>query len=260
MKLRYVLPATVAAAGIVVAQLHGGPFWVELLDSQGLGWTVSFTWEAASVWLWWRGDTKALRWLAKWGATAVLMLGMVAQGAGPLLLQQERATAAGDKLASALAGERETLAGLMEATVQQERRGWKGSIDATQKRIAELEDRELALIVSTDAALSLPPWAVVGIAWGTVGIFPLLYGLALLAISTVAEEIRKNSEPIRVVPKLPPNLTARELGTRYGRAHELPTWIKVAEKIGEAPSTLSEFLNGKTGLEVTARIRKKLGS
>ena len=74
-----------AGAGIVVAQVHGGPFWVGLFGSAPLGWVVSIFWEGTSMMLWWRGERAALPRLVKWLATGALVAGMAFQSAAPLL-------------------------------------------------------------------------------------------------------------------------------------------------------------------------------
>lgn len=262
--MKRVLPAIVAVAGIALAQVHGGPFWVSWFASPFLGWTVSLTLETSSVWLWW----ERRYWVAKYVVTGVLLAGMVAQGVGPILLEKEQTVATGEGIAEAVQGERDKMARLLDMAAGQERKGWKNSIDASSDRLKELEGRSLSLVAASSSRLDLPKWAVTPAAWLAAVLFPLLYGLALLAIRTLSEVPR--TVPPKVPespPKIPaeikrdlepPELTPKKLAGRFARAKGLKTGKEVAKKLGEHESTFSEFVKGKSGPIVTARIRKKL--
>ena len=259
--MKRVLPAVVAVAGITLAQVHGGPFWVSWFASPFLGWSTSLTLETASVWLWWEWDPRLRYQFAKYGVTGVLLTGMIAHGVGPILSEREVTVVIGKGIAGAIQMERITLNKLLVAAVDQERRGWKDSIDDSRERLARLGAQSLSLVAASSSRLALPKWAVSPAAWLAAILFPLLYGLALLAVQTLSELSRT------VPPKIPveirvdlesPELSPKKLVSRFARTHNLTTGVAVAEKLREHQSTLSEFANGKSGPEVTARIREKL--
>ncbi len=163
-------PLAIAAAGIVLAQVAGVGFWIALA---GLwqGWLASLTWEAASVWLWWRGDRGwrgrplGLR-TAKWAATFALMFGMLAETAGPvaeLALEEFGREGTG----------REVLA-ILKA--QAEAGHWTSQ--TTLKKAM--------------SAAEASPWLPALKALGAAVLFPALYGIALVALATAGREWREN--------------------------------------------------------------------
>ena len=259
--MKRVLPTVVAVAGITLAQVHGGPFWVSWFASPFLGWSISLTLETASVWLWWERDCHFRYRFAKYGVTGVLLAGMIAHGVGPILSEREATVATEEGVAEAIRTERATLNKLLVAAVDQERRGWKNSIDDSRERLAQLGAQSLSLVVASSSRLALPKWAVSPAAWLAAILFPLLYGLALLAVQTLSELSR--TVPPKIPVKIPVNsgsseLPPKKLVGRFARMHKLTTGKAVAEKLREHQSTLSEFANGKAGPEVMVRIRKKL--
>jgi hypothetical protein len=244
--IRYLLPAGVAASGIAVAQLHGVGFWIGLFGAPVLGWAVSLTWEAASVWLWWRGDRTWPHRLAKWAATAALVAGMVVQSAGPLLTRAADADA-GRVVLEILAGQ--TAAG-----------HWISQ--TTLKRALATTTAGAGTILA-----GLPPWALHAIAGATVALMPALYALALLAVVTIGREWRGTGPAPARSPgpgeRSAAGAEGRERPERaalraYARRHGLTSQRAVADAIGERPSALSEWANGKLGGEAAARIAQAL--
>ena len=252
---RHILPLLIAAAGIALAQIHGGPTWVALFGSPELGWTASITWEAASVWLWWRADRTWAHRTAKWAATLALMGGMVAPSIAPLLSGAART---------------ETARAVLDVL-----RGQAAAGHWVSQR---------ALIRAAAASEGAPPWALQASALAAALAIPALYALALLALTTVSREARANEsargirgfhtrpETGATGPKTAPKpdpapspetsqkpaLERGFLVSEYARKHGLTTKGQVAEKLVEHSSTFSEFLKGKTGPEVSSRIVKKL--
>lgn len=237
-KMTHILPAIIAVTGIVVAQLHGVPFWIALFGGAPLGWTVSLLWEACSVWLWWRRDAMLAYQIAKWTATAALMVGMIGQSAGPLLTQAGAAET-GERTLAIL--ERQAAAGHWIS-----QRTLKHALAATE---------------------GLPSWVLTWGTWGLIVIMPALYGLALLSLTTIAREwknsdpkptpTRTNSEGSPNSPESPEPAPKKVLAD-YGQRHGLTKQKEVAKRIKVAESTLSEFANGKIQGELGARIRARL--
>lgn len=170
--LPIILPGAIAGAGIVLAQAHGGPFWVLVFGSAWKGWGASGLFEAGSVWLWWRGDTGWVHWGAKWACTVLLIGGMAAQSAGPLLSKAEGA------------GVAKTGLGILEA--QAEAGFWinQGTLRRVMKAAGMGEGGEA----------ELPAWALKAVAAGVGGAMTVLYGLALLAIRTMGAEWRGGAQ------------------------------------------------------------------
>lgn len=260
--LERLFPICIALAGIVVAQIHGGPFWVGVMGSVWIGWCVSGIWEAASVWLWWRGDRSVMYQAAKFAATAALLAGMVAQSSGPLLARLDAAESA----QVGVVWEKEITSRLLDAAIDQERRGWKDSIDSSIGKIRELS-KIATLSPEHGFAVFVPLVA-----------FPSLYGLALLALVTLARDSSRNPkkppENVDGIPKIGKYVTSQEspgtgfgaprklsridLAKAYRDRHGLTTQGSVAKALGEHGSTFNEFLKDKSGPEVNARIEGKL--
>lgn len=269
--LRHILPLAIAGAGITVAQLQGGPFWVFLFRSAWLGWAVSIFWEASSVWLWWRGDRTWRHRAAKWVATLALVGGMVAQGAGPMLAELERRgalAATAEKLGDALDG-------VLEMAVDQKRRGWKETIEKAMDGMIEASGRIAAQGRATAVLQAAGPASIV--------IMPALYALAILALTTVAREMGAlESAPVKTKvkrrwfqwkrfrrdpapppknrgPARPPAESTEKAAIRaYAQRHGLSSQAAVAQALGEPASTLSEYANGKADPGQAARIWKAL--
>ena len=228
-----ILPCAIAASGITIAQLHGVGFWIRLFDDPAIGWAVSLTWEGASVWLWWRRDSDWSRRAAKYLATGALVLGMAAQSTVPLL------TAASESKAG------KTVLEILQG--QTEAGNW---ISQTTLKMAFA------------ASGGLPPSVLTGVAWATAFIMPALYGLAILALVTMAREWNSG-----VAPKNQ-NGSAKSANHReanpmaliraYGNSHGLKNQAEVADRIREQKSTLSEFRTGKLTGEPARRIAAKL--
>ena len=281
--LALALPFSIALAGIAIVQFHGAPFWAGLFDSFWIGGTVSLTWEAASIWLWWRGDKRFVFRAAKWLATCALLFAMVAQTAGPILTIQETATVQAKNIEE----ERKRYDQLMVLAVDQERRGWKDAIDATLARLRQLEQQA----GNGDANTLLPAWAMTILAWVPVVTFPGLYAIALLALVTTAESWRHLREPRHIgrsagSPVVPnndspvlerdteperensvgspvpesghPNTRERRLIKGFAVRHRLSRQGDVADAIDEPRSTLSEFANGRLSGGPYQRIERKL--
>ena len=291
------LPAVVAAIGIVVAQAHGGWFWVGLLGSASLGWAVSVMWECASVWLWWRRDAGWPYRLAKWGATCALVGGMIVQGAGPLLLEGSKTAV----LESAQAREEKHQQSMTVAMVDQGRKGILPSIDKSLKVSRENDSRQLRALAPERGKLPVPADWKPALAWASVAVFPLLYGVALLAVVTMASGAgggQPDRRPIRPAGQARNHKNARARwlsgwrgkpgpdalapmpdapGTaphthstgqpvtaeasamiEYGRRHGLDSNRAVAVAIGEKTSTFHDFLKGKSGPDAHAAIMAKL--
>lgn len=214
--IRFILPVLIAAAGITIAQVHGGPFWVALFGSVSLGWAVSLLWEAGSIWLWWRGvSIFSVAGAFKWLATLALIFGMVANGAAPILNQaeqaeQERAEQVKRNARQIAAATVKTEAAqkaldkLLKASVDQQRRGFLPTIKSTLCALGveikgcqpkpDAKALEPALTAREAApekpALALPLWLLPWAAWVPVAVMPVLYALALLALVTVGREMR----------------------------------------------------------------------
>ena len=267
-----------------------------LLGSLPMGWAVSLMWEAASVWLWWRGDRARVYRLAKWGATLALVGGMIAQGAGPLLMQGD----AGRQAAAVRETAKDTLEKLLVAVVDQERRGFKDTLDrliaaALEKPAPNNPDapaRKSATAPPPEQVKFPPSWKP-ALAWVPVAVFPLLYGVALLALVTMATG-RPGGQPDRRPPasagrakprqgwfsRRPGNPAPDAPGTlpdapamapdspavtpqasamiEFGRCHGLNSKRAVANAINVSTSTFHDFLNGKAGEDTAAEIMEKL--
>ena len=118
--------------------------------------------------------------------------------------------------------------------------------------------------------------ALAAAAGATLLLFPALYALALLALVTIAREW-KPVAPLSIrwrgvggeagddAPNAPANAaepreSAEKAAIRaFARRHGMTSQRAVAERIGEPPSTLSEFANGKLPSEIRERIIGKLG-
>lgn len=228
-----ILPAAIALSGITVAQLHGVGFWIRLFGDPAIGWAVSLTWEGASVWLWWRRDSDFARRSAKFLATGALVLGMAVQSAAPLLTAATEAEA-GKTVLEILQGQTEAGNWISQTTLK----------------------------AAFAASGGLPPGVLIGVAWATAFIMPALYGLAILALVTMAREWNSG-----VAPKIQ-NGSAKHANYReanpmaliqaYGNRHGLKLQSEVANGIREQKSTLSEFANNKLTGERAARIAAKL--
>lgn len=228
-----ILPCAIVASGITVAQLHGVGFWMRLFGEPWIGWTVSLTWEGASVWLWWRRDKDFARRSAKYLATGALVLGMAAQSTAPLLTAATEAEA-GKTVLEILQGQTEAGNWISQTTLK----------------------------TAFAASGGLPPSVLIGVAWATILIMPALYALAILALVTMAREWNSAPNPNHG------NGSAKHANYReanpgaliltYGNRHGLKYQSEVAKKIRERESTLSEFRNGKLTGEPARRIAAKL--
>lgn len=172
-----IIPGTIAAVGIALCQFHGGPFWVWLMGSAGIGWTLSVLWEAMSVWLWWEGSR---RWL-KYVPTAFLLFGMIYQSSAPVLedIERTRNTSAVRERAQ------ETVDDMRELIVKQERKGWQGMLENALAVTMEREDGTPTPVLYVVAIIPL------------IG-FPTMYGICLMFIGGlrgVVPVIPKRSNP-----------------------------------------------------------------
>lgn len=228
-----ILPAAIAASGITVAQLHGVGFWIRLFGDPVLGWAVSLTWEGASIWLWWRRDSDWSRRAAKYLATSALVLGMAAQSTAPLVKAASESKA-GQTVLEILQGQTEAGNWISQTTLK----------------------------AAFAASGGLPPGVLLSMAWATALIMPALYGLAILALVTMAREwnsdanLKHGNSSAKPANYREPN--PRALMAAYGKRHNLTLQSEVAKKIREQQSSLSEFANGKLSGEPAARIADKL--
>lgn len=174
-RLGIVPPLLVAASGIVVAQLHGGPFWVWVFGVPWLGWLVSATWEAASIWLWWRGAAGGAAAFWRWVATLALIAGMSGASARPMLLALGEAEAGAAHL--------EILQGQSAHGFWVSPRAVAGALDALALPGAWLE------------------WAPAATVVGLVLLMPTLYGLALYCVATAGAHWRTPPHPAGTPPR-----------------------------------------------------------
>ena len=169
MTLTRIIPGTIAAVGITLSQFHGGPFWVWLMGSAWIGWTLSGLWEAMSVWMWWDGSYRKLKYVP----TLFLLFGMIYQSSAPILEQVSTLQNTNTIQEKA----QETVDDMRELIVKQERKGWQ--------RI--LENALAITMKRTDGTLT--PVLYVASIIPLIG-FPALYGICLLFIGG-----------LRVIPK-----------------------------------------------------------
>lgn len=161
MTLTRIIPGTIAAVGITLCQFHGGPFWVGLMGSAWIGWTLSVLWEAMSVWMWWAGS---YRWL-KYVPTAFLLFGMVYQSGAPILKDIERS----QNTSAVREKAQETVDDMRELIVKQERKGWQGILE---NALAITMERDNGTPTPVLYALSIIP--LIG--------FPSMYYICLLFV------------------------------------------------------------------------------
>jgi hypothetical protein len=170
-----IIPATLAAMGIIICQIHGGPFWVFIMAGNlWLGWSISILWEGMSVWLWWEGA----RWFWKWIPTAFLLFGMVFQSVSPMMDDMERAETAVITQGKAQG----TLDKLMEAIVDQGRKGFKDTMDTLIEKSFTAPSMNTG--VKTAPIMALPWLPIIPL----VG-FPVIYIISLLFVSGLRERI-----------------------------------------------------------------------
>ncbi len=207
-----IIPAILATVGIVLCQVHGAPFWIFIMAGNlWLGLTISILWEGMSVWLWWEGS----RWFWKWIPTVFLLFGMVFQSVSPMVTELEHS----ENKKITQRGAAEVLDKLMVAIVDQERRGFKDTLDNLIKKAFIPPKRKK---VSNAALAWLPAIPAVG--------FPIIYILCLLFVSGLRERVPRDMKPPetdeeRLAGKLKaeilkrlkePDMTYRELGRVTG--------------------------------------------
>ena len=242
--IRQILPATLAAVGVTVCQLHGGPFWVLLMGGAGMGWTVSALWEGMSVWLWLDGSRRWWRWVP----TAFLLLGMIYQSGAPFWAEFENATAT----AATQTDARKIAEALLTMAVDQERRGWKDSIDR-----------------ATTVLLAPPEGAPTGLSLFKAVVpfigFPAMYAICLVFINGLSVAPRK-------APATPLNPT-EALARRCRDALQVhvktgKTYAEIAGIVGLSKTQIANLINrdslrkkGGTlmGRDAITRCAQKLG-
>ena len=254
-----IVPMAIVVSGVTVAQFHGVQFWIGLLSSTTLGWTISLTWESASLWLWWRDDKAWNYRIVKFAATAAVMGGMIAQGAGPLLLAGETELTQGKIRAAATVA----MNRMLVAIVDQERRGFKDTLDNfAAKALTVPKKAPEQRVMQLPFPAEWMPW----LAWVPVIAFPALYALALLALVTLANEIgagwngRRSLAPQIATVREPPERPERTALRVFAKRNHLTTQREVADKITELPSAVSEFANGRAAPNIAARIQGKLNA
>lgn len=169
-----VIPGVIAAVGATLCQIHGGPFWVGLMGSAWVGWTLSGLWESMSVWMWWDGSYP---WL-KYVPTLFLLFGMIYQSGAPILEDIERAR----NTSTIRARAQETVDDMRELIVKQERKGWQGMLE---KALAVTMERENG--APTFVLYVLPLIPLIG--------FPAIYGICLVFIGGLRVPVPRRSDP-----------------------------------------------------------------
>ena len=173
MILTRIIPGSIAAVGITLCQFHGGPFWVWLMGSAWIGWTLSGLWEAMSVWMWWDGSYRKLKYVP----TLFLLFGMIYQSSTPILEQAgtlQNTNAIREKA-------QETVDDMRKVIVEQERKGWQHMLEGALAITMKRTDGTLAPVLYVVSIIPL------------IG-FPALYGICLLFVGGLRV-------PVPVIPR-----------------------------------------------------------
>lgn len=174
MTPQQLIPGAIAAVGAALCQVHGGPFWVGLMGSVWIGWTLSGVWEAMSIWMWWEGSYRSLKYVP----TAFLLFGMIYQSGAPVLETIERARNTSEIQERAQA----TVDDMRELIVKQKRRGWQHMLE-----------KALAVTMLQGSDTATPVLYVTSVV-PLIG-FPVMYGLCLVLVGRLRGGVPKRSDP-----------------------------------------------------------------
>lgn len=160
-----IVPGFLATVGVILCQVHGGPFWVFLMaGNMGVGWSMSLLWEGMSIWLWWERSN----WFVRLIPTVFLLFGMIFQSVSPLLNEIERT----ENTASVKITANKTLDKLMVVIKDQKRRGFKSTLDKLLDVVLTPDQIKTAPSIVLEY---LPIVPLVG--------FPVMYVLCLMFVS-----------------------------------------------------------------------------
>ena len=175
--MKRIMLGVIVITAMVVSQAHGQPFWA-LVMGPIWGWPVSLFWEGVSLYGWWQRDTVFRGWWwAKWMASALLVMGMVIQGVGPLLDQR----AAMDTRQEST----KTLANLSEALKTKAADGqWVSN--KTMQTVAQGATKTQDMPIQETSLL-----ADLGRAILAAMAMPMLYTFGILALTTLAQDIKE---------------------------------------------------------------------
>lgn len=141
---------------MVLAQAHGGPFWVGWMESFIWGWGLSVFLEVSSLWLWALSNQNWKTWVAKLAITAVLLFGLIAQSAQPLLISAAT---------SGQLGEYQTVIKKLAGKQWVNQKAYEKKISANEGKLPEWFDYLKAVVAAV--------------------VFPVLYAVVIIAVIKV---------------------------------------------------------------------------